>query len=229
MSTRESRAVPGVCPPVPGWHNHDVPACPPPDFSVKPVLTGDKVVLRPFQAQDVPAMLDALADPEVLRLTGSVHDSVADAETVLGPGEAASLRRYYTARNTEPDRLDLAVIDKASGRCVGEVVLNQWDEGNRSCNFRTLIGPDGRDRGLGTEALRLIAGYGFEQLRLHRISLEVYAFNPRARHVYEKVGFVAEGVLREALCYDDGWVDATVMSILDHEWARHRGYPPIPG
>lgn len=198
----------------------------PPDFSIKPVLTGDKVVLRPFQPDDIPAMLKALADPEVLRLTGSVH---YDAETVLGPDEADSARRFYTSRNEQPDRLDLAVIDKAAGRCVGEVVLNQWDEGNRSCNFRTLIGPAGRDRGLGTEALRLIVGYGFEQLGLHRISLDVYAFNPRARHVYEKVGFVAEGVLRDALRYADGWVDATVMSILDHEWARHRGHPPVPG
>jgi RimJ/RimL family protein N-acetyltransferase len=206
-----------------------VPADPSPDFSVKPVLTGDRVVLRPVRADDIPALLDALADPEVLRLTGSMHDSVPDAETVLHPGEANSLRRYYAVRNEQQDRLDLAFTHTASGRCVGEVVLNEWDEGNRSCNFRTMIGPAGRDRGLGTEALRLIAGYGFEQLGLHRISLEVYAFNPRARHVYEKVGFTAEGVLRDALRYDDGWVDATVMSILDHEWARHRGHPPIPG
>jgi RimJ/RimL family protein N-acetyltransferase len=53
------------------------------------------------------------------------------------------------------------------------------DKGNRSCNFRTLIGPGGRDRGPGTEALRLIVGYGFERLGLHRISLEAYAFNPQ--------------------------------------------------
>ena len=55
--------------------------------------------------------------------------------------------------------------------------------------------------------------------------MEVYAFNPRAQHVYEKAGFVAEGVLRGALRYEDEWIDATVMSILDHEWARHRGRP----
>ncbi len=83
----------------------------------------------------------------------------------------------------------------------------------------------GRDRGFGTESVRLIVGYGFEQLRLHRISLEVYAFNPRARHVYDKTGFVAEGVLRHALRWDDRWIDATVMSILAPEWSRHQGYP----
>jgi RimJ/RimL family protein N-acetyltransferase len=97
-------------------------------------------------------------------------------------------------------------------------VLNQWDPGSQSCNFRILIGPAGQNRGLGTEATRLIVGYGFEHLGLHRISLEVYAFNPRARRAYERVGFRPEGVLRESLRYGDQWIDATVMSILAPEW-----------
>jgi RimJ/RimL family protein N-acetyltransferase len=85
-----------------------------------------------------------------------------------------------------------------------------------------LLGAVGRGRGLGTEATQLIIGHGFGYLGLHRISLEVYAFNPRAKHVYEKAGFCAEGVLREALRYNDQWIDATVMSILGREWvARH--------
>jgi RimJ/RimL family protein N-acetyltransferase len=192
-----------------------------PDFSIKPTLTGEKVVLRPFVAADFPVLLAALADPEVLRLTGSVHS----AQAAVGADDTERFLAARRARNVQPDQLDLAVTDRASGECVGEVALNEWDQGNRSCNFRTMIGPGGRDRGLGTEALRLIVGYGFEQLGLHRISLEVYAFNPRAQHVYEKAGFVVEGVLREALRYEDEWIDATVMSILDYEWACHRGSP----
>jgi RimJ/RimL family protein N-acetyltransferase len=114
-----------------------------------------------------------------------------------------------------------------TGECVGEAVLNQWDPGNGSCNFRIFIGPKGRDRGFGTEATRLIVGYGFEHLGLHRISLEVYAFNPRARRAYEKVGFRAEGVLRESLRYNGEWIDATVMSILAPEWGHEAGRPKM--
>jgi RimJ/RimL family protein N-acetyltransferase len=192
------------------------------DFSVKPVLTGEKVILRPFIEDDLSALHVALQDPEVLRLTGSVHGDEAGAEPD-DPGRVEQLRQWYSGRNAQSDRLDLAVVDKTSGQCMGEVVLNEWDPGNHSCNFRTLLGSSGRDRGLGTEAVRMIVGYGFEQLGLHRISLQVYAFNPRARHVYEKVGFIEEGVLRDELRYRDQWVDATVMSILAHEWKRHHG------
>lgn len=190
------------------------------DFTVKPTLAGEKVVLRPFADADLDGLRAALADPEAIRLTGSTPDTDADEAE-----REKVLRRWYGTRNAQPDRLDLAVVDRAGGACVGEVVFNEWHAGNRSCNFRVLIGPAGRDRGLGTEAIRLFVGYGFERLGLHRIELEVFAFNPRARRVYEKVGFVAEGVLREVLRDGDGWVDATVMSILAPEWARHRGRP----
>jgi RimJ/RimL family protein N-acetyltransferase len=82
------------------------------------------------------------------------------------------------------------------------VVLNDHSPANASCNFRTLIGPRGRDRGLGSEATRLIVGYGLRLLRLHRIELTVYAFNPRAQRVYQKAGFTVEGTARDALRLD---------------------------
>ncbi|MFD9126048.1 GNAT family N-acetyltransferase [Kitasatospora sp. NPDC059571] len=186
------------------------------DPAHKPTLTGELVELRPFRAEDLPDITAAIDDPEVIRLTGSAERPPFDPE---------ALRRWYGSRGEQTDRLDLAVVDLASGRCVGETVLNAWDATNRSCSFRTLIGPAGRGRGLGTEAVRLTVGYAFEQLGLHRVSLEVYAFNPRARRVYEKVGFVAEGVLRQALRDGGDWADSTVMSVLSHEWARHRGRP----
>jgi RimJ/RimL family protein N-acetyltransferase len=181
------------------------------DFSVKPTLGGHRVVLRPFVPDDFPAIREALRDPEVVRLTGSrpiVWDEPAELR----------LRDWYGTRGDQGDRLDLAVVDRATGACVGEVVLNEWDPHNASCNFRAMIGPRGRDRGLGTEATELIVGYGFEHLGLHRIALEVYSFNPRARRAYEKAGFVAEGVLRDAIRTPEGWADATVMSILAPEW-----------
>ena len=187
-------------------------------FLPKPVLNGERVILRPFVDDDVPVFLEAVADPEVARLTGSPAGG--------GPDEEQT-RAWYADRNVQDDRLDLAVVDRDTGACVGEVVLNEWDPDNRSCNFRTLLVAAGRNRGLGTEAVRLIVGYGFEHLGLHRISLEVFAHNPRARRAYEKVGFVAEGVLRQVLRDGDDWVDATVMSILAPEWAAHRGHPRL--
>jgi RimJ/RimL family protein N-acetyltransferase len=190
---------------------------PMPNFREKPVLAGETVVLRPVIADDAVDMLEVLADGDVLRLTGS-HGT-------LSPDDVEPMRQWYGSRADHEDRLDLAAVDRASGRYVGEVVLNELDPNNNSCSFRIALGATGQNRGLGTEATRLVLGYAFERVGLHRISLEVYSFNSRARRVYEKVGFQAEGVLRDALLWEGQRFDAHVMSILAHEWAEHRGRP----
>ncbi len=185
-------------------------------FAIKPTLAGRLTTLRPFRDEDQGAMAEAIADPEVLRLTGTVHTTAAAVSRE--PVVDDALRQWYGSRSDQTDRLDLAVVDNSTGLCVGEVVLNEWAQDNDSCNFRILIGPRGRGRGLGTEATRLILEHAFTALGLHRISLEVYAFNPRAQHVYEKAGFTVEGTKRDALRFDDQRVDAVMMSILRPEW-----------
>ena len=97
-------------------------------------------------------------------------------------------------------------------------MLNESSKDDESCSFRILIGPAGQGRGLGSEATRLIVGYGIEELGLHRIELGVFSFNPRARRAYEKAGFVVEGVRREALLWEGERYDDIVMAVLAPDW-----------
>ncbi|WP_203580871.1 GNAT family N-acetyltransferase [Microbacterium hibisci] len=189
-------------------------------FLVKPTLEGERATLRPFTAPDIDAMGEVLADPEVLKLTGSVRTT---AETLDQPTQLdARTRQWYETRGTEPDRLDLAIIDPATGLCVGEAVLNEWSEPDASCNFRILIGAAGRGKGLGVEATRMLVDHAFRSTDVNRIELEVYDFNPRARHVYEQSGFVEEGRRRQAFTFDGSRIDAFIMSILREEWERRQ-------
>jgi RimJ/RimL family protein N-acetyltransferase len=139
---------------------------------VKPTLCGDLVELRPFTGADVDTMAEILADPEIARLTGSVTST----EDLGQPPPLESLREWYGSRSDQDDRLDLAVVDRATGRVVGEVVLNEWEPDCASANFRILVGSAGRGRGLGTEATRLLLAHAFETVGLHRVSLEVFDF-----------------------------------------------------
>jgi RimJ/RimL family protein N-acetyltransferase len=182
----------------------------------KPTLTGERVVLRPFEPADLPELGPVLADPDVLRQTGSVHTSaeIAQARPELDEGG----RRWYETRNSQTDRLDLALVDRATGRCLGEAVLNRWEPADQACNFRILIGPAGRDRGLGSEATRLILRHAFTATDLFRVELGVFAFNPRALHVYEAAGFRVEGRRRGAHVSDGERVDDIVMAVLRPDW-----------
>ena len=194
-----------------------------PDLATKPTINGRLVTLRPFRDGDTEQMVQVLSDPEVRRLTGSVASS---AEAQRPQPLDDRVRDWYATRNDQPDRLDLAVEDTASGTLVGEVVLNEVDLEALTCNLRVLVGPRGRDRGLGTEAVELATTYGLEALGLRRITLEVFDFNPRARRVYEKVGYVLTGVRPGALVFDGVAVAAVDMAVDAESWRLSRDPQP---
>jgi RimJ/RimL family protein N-acetyltransferase len=186
-------------------------------FAEKPVLTGRLVTLRPVLAEDAAGLF--AMDDETGRLTGSPKKE-DDPNWTL-----ENLQRWYASRAEHDDRIDLSIIERATGAWAGEVVLNELNVGNESCGFRiALQGPRFYGRGLGTEATRLIIDYAFATVGVHRIELQVYDFNPRARHVYERVGFVHEGTMREALRGDGQWIDCHLMGMLASDWDRlHAG------
>ncbi|MDO4099990.1 GNAT family N-acetyltransferase [Clavibacter michiganensis] len=177
-------------------------------------LEGERVILRPFSPADVDAMGPVLADLDVIRLTGSAHTTAEVAEMAARTTLDDRTRTWYATRVDQPDRLDLALVDRATDACVGEAVINEWSPEDRSANLRILIGPAGRDRGLGSEAVRMLVDHAFAATDLERISLEVMDFNPRARRVYERAGFVEEGRLRGAFRFDGEPVDVIVMALL---------------
>jgi RimJ/RimL family protein N-acetyltransferase len=186
---------------------------PSPSFDHQPVLTGERVRLRPFREDDLDQLWAMLAEPVGRRLTGT-HATFTREQA----------ERWYRTRHEHTDRLDLAIATVEGDTCIGEVVLHELDPDNRSCGFRiSLLGPEVFGRGYGTEATRLMLGHAFDTVGLHRVELEVFDLNPRARHVYEQVGFVEEGRRRDALRWDGEYHDAIVMGMLDSDWRASGG------
>lgn len=172
-----------------------------------PTLRGRLVVLRPVTVSDAAGLVALLNDADVRRLTGT-H----------GPVRPGALRRavdFYSSRAEDESTLHLAITERTTGAFIGEAVLTDIDEENRSCTFRiALVSAEVTGRGYGTEATRLVVDHALDALALHRIELEVLAFNPRARRVYEKVGFVTEGLRRQAVRWAGAWIDVEIMALL---------------
>src|SRR5690606_10360351 len=117
---------------------------------------------------------------------------------------------------------DLAIVDQSQGILVGEAVINLYDEQNHSMNFRILIGPRGRNRGFGTEAIQLIIEYIFTNTTLYELTLSVFDFNPRAKHVYEKLGFVQVSIDKNDLEFEGEWIDSINMKLTREDWLEIR-------
>lgn len=170
----------------------------------QPVLQGHGLWLEQLGPEHLGGYERLLTDPEGLRLTATTLEFEAD-----------SAYRWLASRPGQDDRADYAVLRAEDGVFLGEAVLNELDEESARANFRIgLAGQEVYGRGYGTEATRLILDYAFDQVGLHRVELEVYAFNPRAQRSYEKSGFVREGVRRQALRWEGTWYDVIVMGIL---------------
>ncbi len=177
----------------------------PPDvFRDQPTLTGHRVRLEPLTPVVLEDYLVALADPEVKRLTGS-HATF----------DRSKIETWLATRREHHNRADWAAVRVDDGAFLGEAVLNELDSDNESVNYRVwLAGPHVFGQGYGTEITRLVVSYALDTVGLHRVSLGVYDFNPRAQRVYEKCGFRHEGRLREALHWDGHWHDELLMAVL---------------
>lgn len=189
------------------------------NFKEKPVLSGEKVRLRPFEDGDAEKMLSILEELDVRRLTGSAGND-EEASRPMTEEEKERTRAWYAKLNAQTDRLDLAIVDQESGEVIGEAVFNEYDDEAGNVNFRILIGSAGQGQGRGTEAIRLFLRHGFENVGLHRVGLEVFSFNPRAERVYVKNGFVLEGIKREDFMYNGEYIDSKVYGMLRSDYDR---------
>lgn len=114
----------------------------------------------------------------------------------------------------------------AQDQLLGDITLDVINWNHRDAYVGLGIGPrDFWGKGYGTEAMNLILQYGFSELNLHRITLTVFEYNPRAIRSYEKSGFRHEGSLREAILREGKRWDIHYMGILREEWTQmnHQG------
>lgn len=108
-------------------------------------------------------------------------------------------------------------VELDDGALIGHAALSGIDK-NASANLGILLGPPYWSGGHGTDALRVLVRYGFTELGLHRIGLEVFAYNTRAIATYRRLGFIEEGRRREQLFHAGTRHDMILMSLLTHEW-----------
>ena len=177
-------------------------------------LTGDRVQLRELRESDLADLVTWWQDPDqmVNQTSGPYH-----------PGMAAPIAELFRTRSSN-DGTDagLVIETRADGAVAGHTALFGATAHNRTATFAIMIGPPHQNRGLGTEAARLMLRFGFDELGLHRIQLSVNGFNERGIATYRKVGFVEEGRSREAIFRAGTWHDEIHMGILAREWHAAR-------
>jgi diamine N-acetyltransferase len=150
-----------------------------------------------------------------------------DLDFVLGAERSAENRPFVTiwareqhlAAITSEDLSHLIIEKTSDGSRVGYIILAGLADANHSIEFRRIVVTE-KGKGIGKEALHLVIRLAFEELKAHRLWLDVKEHNLRAQHVYESAGFVREGVLRECIKAEGGFESLVVMSMLRREYQK---------
>lgn len=109
------------------------------------------------------------------------------------------------------------IEDISSAELLGYVILDDVQNTSNSINLRRLV-VTVKNRGIGRLALEAIKKIAFEELNAHRLWLDVFNDNLKAYQLYQKVGFVQEGLLRESYLRNGNYASQYLMSILRSEY-----------
>ena len=171
------------------------------------ILQGEKVRLRPVEERDLPKFVRWLGDRELTRWLGAIS----------GPPTLEEEYEWWHDKRSDPDSV-LWAIETLDGRLAGTVELRLALRAERAELGIAIQDKTQWNKGLGTDAVRLVVDYAFEELNLNRVELTTDEGNTRAIRCYEKVGFVREGLLRKHRLVDGRFSNTVAMSILREEW-----------
>jgi UDP-4-amino-4,6-dideoxy-N-acetyl-beta-L-altrosamine N-acetyltransferase len=125
---------------------------------------------------------------------------------------------WYNSLLQDSRRKYFVVEDQILQKNIGIVRCDEIDHLNRSIRIGADVSPVYRGKGYGTRTYQLVLDYCFNFLNMNRVWLEVLDFNEVGIKLYEMVGFVREGCLRQAIYRDGKYHDYIVMSILREEY-----------
>jgi diamine N-acetyltransferase len=157
------------------------------------------MILRQATPADIPAIVAIERTPFAREFVGQWSEERHRA-TLTG-GDA----RYY-------------VSETEWGEIQGYVILRGINEDSRAIELKRIVVAV-PERGLGRSMLKEVMRIAFRDFGAHRLFLDVFEDNARARHLYESLGFQYEGIMREAAQLDGHWCNLRLMSILESEFS----------
>lgn len=176
-------------------------------------LTTPRLLLRVMVPDDVDAVLAYRGREDVCRyLPFEPHTREQALERITG-------QMARTELSAEGQGLTLGVVEAASGRLVGDVMLLWHSAEHRSGELGYVMHPDVAGRGYATEACAAVLDLAFGALGLHRVIARVDSRNEASARLAARLGMRREAHLVENEWFKGEWSDELVLAVLDREWA----------
>lgn len=175
-----------------------------------PTLKGRRVILKPLKISQAENFLRWIKDNQVNKFL-----------IVDGRGLTLEKEKEYIKNSlADKKRMNWAIYTK-DGAHIGNTGLHDIDKKNLKAVWGIFIGDKNYwGQGLGTDTLRTVLEYCFKKLKLNRVELGVFKFNPRGQRCYKKCGFRVEGVKKQAIKKNGKFIDDIIMGITKNDYNK---------
>jgi ribosomal-protein-serine acetyltransferase len=177
-------------------------------------LSDRSILVRTYRAEDAGALYEAaresIAEVSVWLPWCHQNYSIEESRDFIGSREkAAEGGEWYS----------FGIFEKDSGKFFGGAGLNFFNRVHQMANLGYWVRTSAAGRGIATDATRLVAQFGFEQLGLQRIEIVAAVGNIASQRVAEKAGATREAVLRKRLLINGESQDAVLFSLVAEDLA----------
>jgi UDP-4-amino-4,6-dideoxy-N-acetyl-beta-L-altrosamine N-acetyltransferase len=175
------------------------------------MIIGELVYLTKPSKEDMPKLLEWRNDPSNRRYFREYRETNLEDQ----------LNWYKNVMMKDPTWHHFMVKPISNpDKTIGIVLLNHIHPIYRTGEFGITLGdPEYRGKGYGKDMLLTLIKYGFDQLNLNRIWCEVYS-NNESIHLYRKIGFKDEGILRQHVFKDGEYLDSYMLGMLKSEYQQ---------
>jgi RimJ/RimL family protein N-acetyltransferase len=168
------------------------------------MIAGEHVILRAFEREDAERCYRWMNDPNIVRTLKARYPIAFqnEIEWLDRAQHPDSAERHFAIERKE----DRAHIGNASIHDIDWVSHTGW--------FGLFIGePSAWNKGFGTDAIRTLVRFAFDEMNMHKLRINVFDYNERAKHILQNAGFVQEGKLARDFYREGTYHDLVILSI----------------
>lgn len=176
------------------------------------MFRGKKIILREYRKDDLEYLLKIMNEEEYKKYVVS---------RIPYPNTFSDVEEDFKKISGNKDYYDFAIESIDEGKYIGECGIKSVDWKNRKTEIYIFLGKDYVEEGYGTDAMKVLLSFIFNEMNLHKVKLTVFSFNTRAIKCYEKCGFRIEGTLKSELYKGGSYHDLVIMGILKEEYINY--------
>jgi len=176
--------------------------------TVKPTIQTERLCIRPMNAKDVPALREWMPDRSIYTYWGK------------GPSKAEKNPELLFEKQEKPTKsFHLGIEEVSSGKVIGDLYV-YLIENNRMASVAIRLSANCHGKGYGTEALKAVTKFCFENTELQRLRAEVDVRNIPSQKMLEKCGYIREGLIRQGKMVNT-WCDYYIYGMLASDYSQN--------